>query len=100
MHTQKARGGPQCPRTQSEALARCHGAGYIYGAIYARMHNYRIDGEDKITLEEDAARMDCYHISKAWSVPLSLLPIPAIGSVARGDQRLNCSTRGSNYRTW
>ena len=80
------------------ALARCHGAGYIYGAIYARMHNYRIDGEDKITLEEDAARMDCYHISKAWSVPLSRLPIPVIGSVARGTQRLNCSMRGSMER--
>ena len=31
----------------------------------------------------------------ARAVGISLSPIPVIGSVARGDQRLNCSMRGS-----
>ena len=30
------------------------------------------------------------------SVPASLLRIPVIGSIARGDQRQNCSMRGSS----
>ena len=40
--------------------------GYVYGAYYAGKYGYRVEGEDRVTLNRDTSELDMYQIQKDW----------------------------------
>ena len=40
--------------------------GYVFGAHFWRKFGYRVEGDDRVTLDPDDANLDLYQIQKDW----------------------------------
>lgn len=40
--------------------------GYVFGAHFWRKFGYRVEGDDRVTLDQDDANLDLYQIQKDW----------------------------------
>jgi hypothetical protein len=40
--------------------------GYVFGAHFSRKFGYRVEGDDRVTLDNDDSNLDVYQIQKDW----------------------------------